>query len=843
MQIKIGRCYNLEECYEFFKKLEDDSEQLVQIITPESEAVNKKIIEKFNLLLPLSELIGVTAGEGIINSDITEQTIIITAVRFEESSFELIQRDSSSDLNAEIIAQNIQQNTKAVIVLSDNKYTDGDNFVNIFNKYAENIILAGGLAGFATKDGQSYIFDKNGIIKSGSIGIILNGNKLRADWTFSMGWESISREMEITKAEDRVIYELDGRSIFKVYSEFLGENIKNKLPSAAVNKFPLVLSGNFKNARSAMEVVNDGIRFSGNLKEGDKVKIAYGSLNKILRNAVYLRNNLNFFPEIAFVYSCSGRSDYLKSLNSSLSTELQVIPCQNTGFCTSGEYGTITSKAQFLNITTTVLYLSESDELIDRKLDFKTEIPEVKTEHLFHLSKKVISELEMINQKMRKANQSIGDKKISLTAETIFKMLFNDKKYTGGIVIKEAENLTNIYLDDSLGKQGYDIFRTFWNMNISEIKIKNNVLGFKQAFLIPLKKEVEALIIILSDEIDLYDIKKNDLFIQQIPNYLKKSLLYESLERNLASLSTLEQTSDFLYSTLDLELLYERILDIIVGTMGMSAAIIFKKEETELKSVKNINVPKNSELFYYLKGHFKNISLSEKIIIANNIDFKKNIETLIAIPISLNNYQGVLYAIQSKYKQLINENQKKFIRTLANQIRVSIRNALNHNKVKKLSVTDGLTDLYNHSYFHKELKKKDGEEYSVAIMDIDNFKEFNDLYGHQIGDLVLQKLSELLKAEIREDDIVARYGGEEFVIYFNIVQERLLSKIINRLMRKIRELEINFENKKLKVTVSIGVAINKDGEYSSEKLIKQADTALYIAKGAGKDMVKFYRST
>jgi len=536
LQIKIGRCYDLEECYDFFKKLEDDSEQLVQIITPESEAVNKKIIEKFNLLLPLSELVGVTAGEGIINSDITEQAIIITAVRFEKSSFELIRRDSSSDLNAEIIAENIQQDTKAVIVLSDNKYTDGDNFVNVFNKYAEDITLAGGLAGFANKDGQSYVFDKNGIIKSGSIGIILNGNRLRADWTFSMGWESISREMEITKAEDRVIYELDGRGIFKVYSEFLGENIKNKLPSAAVNKFPLVLSGNFKNARSAMEVVNDGIRFSGNLKEGDKVKIAYGSLNKILSNAVYLRNNLNFFPEMAFVYSCSGRSDYLKSLNSSLSTELQVIPCQNIGFCTSGEYGTIASKAQFLNITSTVLYLSESDELIDRKLDFKTEIPEVKTEHLFHLSKKVISELEMINQKMRKANQSIGDKKISLTAETVFKMLFNDKKYTGGIVIKEAENLTNVYLDDSLGKQAYDIFRTFWNMNISEIKTKKNVLGFKQAFLIPLKKEVEALIIILSDEIDLYDIKRNDLFIQQIPNYLNLNSASKNTESSYDSL-------------------------------------------------------------------------------------------------------------------------------------------------------------------------------------------------------------------------------------------------------------------------------------------------------------------
>lgn len=841
MRKKIKKFYNYDECYNFFESLKDDSNQLIKIVSSESEEINKKLIKAFNLLLPSSELMGVTAGEAIINSNVVCESIIVTVINFEKSSFQFIRTTSNSEINAEKIAEKVEKNTKAVIVLSDNEYTDGDKFVEIFNKFVENVILAGGLAGVSAKDGKSYIFDKNGIINKGSIAAILNGNQLQVSWSYSMGWESISREMEITKAKNSVVYELDGRSIFKVYSDFLGENIKQNLPSDVVNKFPLVLSGDLKNARSAAEAIGEGIRFSGNLQKGDKVKIAYGSLNKILTNAVNLREKLNFVPDIALIYSCSGRNDYLKSLHSSLHEELQVIPVINTGFCTSGEYGTINSKAQFLNITSTVLYLSEDENKSKEKLDFKTEMPEVKIEHLFHLSKKVISELEIINKKMRKVNQKTGNKKVAKTAETIFKILFDDRNYSGGIVIKEAENLTNIYLDDSLGKNAYNIFRTFWNMNIKDINIKNNILGYKKAFFIPIKNEIEALIIILSDEIDLYDIKKNNLFLEQVPNYLKKALLYESLERNLASLSTLEQTSDFLYSTLDLEMLYERILDIIVGTMGMSAAVLLKKEDDKFKMLKNINVDLESEFYHYLKVHYKDIVASNQILIETDFGLFENIQTLIAIPINFNDYQGVFYAMQSKYKQIINDNQKKFIRTLANQIQVSIRNALNHQKVKKLSVTDGLTNLYNHTYFYNELQKKEGEKHSVALMDIDKFKDFNDKYGHQAGDKVLKKLSELLKSEIREDDMVARYGGEEFVVYLNIIKPNILSKVIGRLMEKIRNLVVDYQGKKLNITVSIGVAVNQDGQNSAEDLIKRADTALYAAKGAGRDLVKFYR--
>ena len=169
-------------------------------------------------------------------------------------------------------------------------------------------------------------------------------------------------------------------------------------------------------------------------------------------------------------------------------------------------------------------------------------------------------------------------------------------------------------------------------------------------------------------------------------------------------------------------------------------------------------------------------------------------------------------------------------------------------KLEKMASMDGLTGLANRRLFDKTLKKemlrakRNKSPISLIMADIDNFKDYNDNYGHQAGDQVLRELSELLKSEIREDDIVARYGGEEFVIYFNVVDQNILSRIISRLMEKIRKLRVNFAGDKLEITVSIGVAVNQEGKYAAERLIKQADTALYIAKGAGRDMVKFYRN-
>ncbi|ADO76354.1 diguanylate cyclase [Halanaerobium praevalens] len=841
MQLEKEKCQSVEELIDFFKRLKDSPVQLVQVFSTKSEILNQRIISAFNRYLPLSTLVGISAEEVIYENQVKLKEIAAAALCFEKSSFKLLKTDAKSKQNANKIMKSIETDTKAIIIYSDDKYNNGDQLVETLNQKQTDILIAGGQAAWGQANEQGYLFDRDGIIKKGSLALILNGSQLKAHWNYNLGWESISREMEITQAEDQIVYELDGRNIFEVYAEFLGEDIFEQVPSAATSKFPLVFNKGFKNARAAVDSVGKGIKFSGELEEGTKVKIAYGSLNKILKDSVRLREELNFHPEIAFIYSCSGRSNYLKSINSNLSEEIKAIPAPKVGFSTNGEYGVVDQKIQFLNMTNTVLYLSEKEEIIHKKIKFNTEKPQVKTENLFHLSKKVVSELETINKKMTKANKLTGNTKVEKTAANLFNLIFENNNYSGGIIIKE-EALTRIYLEENLSAEAYDVFHSFWENKPEEITIKKEVLSFKKAFLIPLNQEIEALMIILSNELDLYDIKKSHFFIEQIPNYLKKSILYENLERNVASLSTLEQTSDFLYSTLELDLLYDRILDIIVATMGMSAAIIFKKEAFKLKTIQSINIEKESELYYYLKGHYQEIAEADQIVINNEVEFIEEIKTLIAIPINLGDYQGVLYAIQSKYKQLFNGNQRKFIRTLANQIRVSIRNALNHQKVKKLSVTDGLTKLYNHSYFDQELAKKDGEKYSVAILDIDNFKDFNDLYGHQAGDQVLKKLSELLKSAVRQKDIVARYGGEEFVIYFSIIEQEILLQVIKRLMEKIRNLEVCFEDKKLGVTVSMGIAINKSGNDSAESLIKKADNALYIAKGSGRDQFKFHKN-
>lgn len=303
------------------------------------------------------------------------QEFTAVAVRFEKSSFKLLRYEFDCRKNAEKLALEIESDTKAVIVFSDDKNTNGDYFVEILNKMKSDFILAGGhaRASRGAPAEQGYVFDKNGIMKKGSLALILNGSQLKAKWAYSMGWDSISREMEITKAENQVVYELDGRNIFQVYSEFLGEDIKDKLPSP------------------------------------------------------------------------------------------------KAGFLTNGEFGTIADKFEFLNITSTVLYLSEKKEVLAKKIEFDTEKPDVRNEHLFHLSKKVVSELEMINEKMRRANQATGNSKIEETAANLFKMLFDDLHYTGGIVIKEAENLTKIYLDDSLGAEAYSIFKALWDKRPADI--------------------------------------------------------------------------------------------------------------------------------------------------------------------------------------------------------------------------------------------------------------------------------------------------------------------------------------------------------------------------------------
>ncbi len=189
---------------------------------------------------------------------------------------------------------------------------------------------------------------------------------------------------------------------------------------------------------------------------------------------------------------------------------------------------------------------------------------------------------------------------------------------------------------------------------------------------------------------------------------------------------------------------------------------------------------------------------------------------------------------------------KRSVLTMAQELEALISQLQSEKgKLEELAYTDPLTGLSNRRLFLEEAKRmleyarRYGEPVSLMMMDIDNFKRINDEYGHDVGDLALKKLAEVVKRNIRGSDIAARFGGEEFVVLLPRTDEKGAELVAERIRRDFKRDPIKVDGKDVLTTVSIGVAQLEEGD-TVEDLIKKADVALYRAKNTGKDkVVKF----
>lgn len=166
---------------------------------------------------------------------------------------------------------------------------------------------------------------------------------------------------------------------------------------------------------------------------------------------------------------------------------------------------------------------------------------------------------------------------------------------------------------------------------------------------------------------------------------------------------------------------------------------------------------------------------------------------------------------------------------------------------------DGLTGLYNHSFFQKELisdfqrARRYQRPLSLVFLDIDHFKEFNDTYGHMAGDEILKKIAAILKESIRDGiDIVARYGGEEFVIIAPETDDKgvylFAERIRHRVVRELFHLETCRGPQEVHVTVSLGITSflpKLHPEVAERDLIAYADAALYQSKRKGRNRTTY----
>lgn len=161
--------------------------------------------------------------------------------------------------------------------------------------------------------------------------------------------------------------------------------------------------------------------------------------------------------------------------------------------------------------------------------------------------------------------------------------------------------------------------------------------------------------------------------------------------------------------------------------------------------------------------------------------------------------------------------------------------------LRNLIVKDSLTDLYNRRYCNQNLKNlseqyiKTGEPYTLAIADIDFFKKVNDTYGHIAGDEVLLSVAQIMKKSMAGKGFAARWGGEEFLLVYTGCDMETTLTYLEMLVEAIREMRVEYDDKAIKITISIGVATG-NGD-SVDKVLCTADDRLYHAKKEGRDRV------
>ena len=213
-------------------------------------------------------------------------------------------------------------------------------------------------------------------------------------------------------------------------------------------------------------------------------------------------------------------------------------------------------------------------------------------------------------------------------------------------------------------------------------------------------------------------------------------------------------------------------------------------------------------------------------------------DTFLAFPIFVKRTLSMIMAIEGANKRSYNG-----FAIIVPQVALELKKVDLYEQVEKLSIMDGLTGVYLRRYLVDRLQeevdraKRLDMRFSVSMIDIDNFKQCNDKYGHQVGDAVLKEVAERLRTSVREVDMIARYGGEEFCIVLPETNKELAIAVAERLRKSVESAEIKAFDEKVKITISAGVATYPDDASSADAIMEMADTALYKAKRKGRNRV------
>ncbi len=266
------------------------------------------------------------------------------------------------------------------------------------------------------------------------------------------------------------------------------------------------------------------------------------------------------------------------------------------------------------------------------------------------------------------------------------------------------------------------------------------------------------------------------------------------------------------------------------------------KIKVKSKIVNNININEISFYDYNSKILFT-VKVKKEIHLLNDI---KKFTIIIFLCLLIMTILSLLY-ISNKYTAQVkeqNESIDKIVKNKTSQMKVTIEDLKKTNKhLYEIAHTDYLTKTMNRRNFfiHAQINfteaKKNNELLCVVMIDIDNFKKFNDKYGHNTGDRVLTLFADKIKQNISEKTILGRLGGEEFALVIKNTNLEDAIKKAEKLKKKIEDIELKVDDKILKITASFGVSDNQNCD-NIDEMLQKADKLLYTAKESGRNLVR-----
>lgn len=350
-------------------------------------------------------------------------------------------------------------------------------------------------------------------------------------------------------------------------------------------------------------------------------------------------------------------------------------------------------------------------------------------------------------------------------------------------------------------------------------------------------------------------------FADQVAIALENARLYTDTARSAERFETLYQISQIISAKLNLDEIYSAIHQAVKGLMETEyfCIALFDKATNCIKDVYAVNKGEPQVLTTrpVEKGLFANVLNTRKSLLFHTHEDHATEEigsvlvgkprpeeipqSMIVVPLNIGtNTIGVL-TTQSYQTHAYTKSDRETLELLASNVAIAIENARLFAEVQYLAVTDPLTLLYNRRKFEEmaEREFKRSRRYQrplcVAMIDLDQFKQVNDTYGHNVGDQALVSLASLARNSLRTIDVLARYGGEEFIMLLPETHIHEAKKTVERLRIDCQETDFSTSQGSISLTISIGLAELDPTCETQEELIKRADQALYISKQTGRN--------